>query len=236
MATNEILTGRKHRIEHRLKERGIHNYTIKYLPYLEYDSSEFATAREIGIRMIILSQVAYVPHETEAGPRIKAWLEAENLWTYVTQKEKKLFEGEKTDTRTMIDFSWEVESAYTLAWCVNLIPSLHEPIKPLDDDQIELFVSKMYTVDPNPIYNIIPFLTSPIERYLRKLTLRNPEEIFEENIVNELATTYFRDIMISQKKNESDINIPVSFQRHKALNWVRRFEGITDWDHVDTST
>ncbi len=236
MATIEILTARKNRIEHRLKERGIHNYTVNHLPYLEFDESEFASAREIGIRMIILSQVAYVPHEIEAGPRIKAWLEAENLWKYVTQKEKKLFVGEITDTRTMIDFSWEVESTYTLAWCVNLIPTLHEPINPLEDDQIELFVSKMYKVDPNPIFKIIPFLTTPIERYLRKLILRNPEEIFEENIVNELATAYFRDVLISQKKNESDINIPVSFRRHTALNWVRRYEGITDWDSTDTST
>jgi hypothetical protein len=60
MTTDEVLVGRKTRLEKQLKDRGISDYEIKYLPYLDFDESTFATAYEVGVRMIILTCVCCV--------------------------------------------------------------------------------------------------------------------------------------------------------------------------------
>lgn len=72
--------------------------------------------------------------------------------------------------------------------------------------------------------------------FLNTLTYRDKEEIFIENITNEMITWYLRDRMLSGREEELKINPAVSFERHFALNWVRKFSEISEWDETDTST
>jgi len=71
---------------------------------------------------------------------------------------------------------------------------------------------------------------------LKDLTFRTLGEIFDENILNELAITYFRDLYFNGNQDETQINRMVNFERHRTLNWVRKFQGIEEWDDTDTST
>jgi hypothetical protein len=74
------------------------------------------------------------------------------------------------------------------------------------------------------------------------LEYRSLDEIYEENLLNELATSYFRDLLFNGKEDATTINRAISFERHKTLNWLRTFyEGDDEvtgelWDDVDTST
>lgn len=224
MATDNVLLDRKIRLERRLIDRGISNFEIKYLTYLNFDESTFATAREVGIRMIILYSCAYVSYNLDETKRIADWLRKVEFWPHVSPVERELFEGKINDEEKVGEFSWRLESAYTLAWTLNLVNELHPPI---------FRVSKEETTD---FQNKLPRLGAELGSYLDNLSLRDKGEIFEENIFNELATSYFRDLLFNGKSDTTDINRFVSFERHLVLNWLRRFNDITDWDDTDTST
>ncbi|MBA4057029.1 MAG: hypothetical protein C0490_20105 [Marivirga sp.] len=224
MTTNKILIDRRTRLENQLKDRGISGYEVKYLPYLEFDESSFATAYEVGVRMIILYSCAYVAHNLDETEATAYWLRQEKLWPDVSPEEKKLFTGEIKDEDNLIDFSWRLEAAYTLAWALKLVKELHPPTSQIDEEQMTDFQANM------------PNIGDKLSSYLNNLSLRDKGEIFDENVFNELATTYFRDLLFNGKTDTTDIDRSVSFERHIVLNWVRRFSDIAEWDDTDTST
>ncbi|MEB2778370.1 DUF4272 domain-containing protein [Algoriphagus sp. D3-2-R+10] len=88
----------------------------------------------------------------------------------------------------------------------------------------------------------MPAIGDSLSLFLTNLEFRDFDEIYEENLVNEMATTYFRDLMFNGKKDETKINRYTSFERHQVLNWLRTFydsesETVGElWDEIDTST
>lgn len=97
-------------------------------------------------------------------------------------------------------------------------------IYPLTDERIEAF------------FSIIPELGADTKQFLKDLSFRPLGEIFDENILIEMATTYFRDLYFNGNQDETQINRMVNFERHQTLNWVRKFQEIEAWDDTDTST
>lgn len=225
MTPDNLLLERKTRLERQLKERGISGLEIKHLPYLDFDESAFASAYEVGVRMIILYSCAYVAFNTDETEKVAEWLRKEELWQHVSPDEKELFQGKIKDPEKLVRFAWRLESAFTLAWTLNLIDVLHPPTSEVGDEQIAEFQDKMPKLG-----------RTGLGSYLENLSLRNKGEMFEENVLNELATTYFRDLLFNGKTDTTDIDRYVSFERHYVLNWVRRFDDIADWDDTDTST
>lgn len=215
---------RKKNIEHRLSQHGIKDYKITHLPYLEFDPSSFATSKEAGARMIILLSVSYISQNLNKRDALKDWLKREGIWEHVSKHERGLFNGDIRDEESLIDFSWEGESAYILGWALNLIDKAPSPEHPITDAQFEHFAE------------MIPALGGPLSEFLTRLKFRNTIEIFDENIFYELATAYFRDLMLSGRKDESNVDSHIAYLRHKTLNWLRRYEGIKEWDETDTST
>lgn len=123
-----------------------------------------------------------------------------------------------------MNLSWGLEGSLTLGWALNLREDLHEIDRDETDEEMQLFVAA------------IPELDGKTKQFLDQLSYRSFEQIHEENLVNELATAYFRDLFIQGGKDETSINRMVSYERHKVLNWVRQFSGNSNWDEVDTST
>lgn len=218
------ITNRKTQLEDRLASHGIKEYRVDYLPYLEFSEQNFATPYDAGCRMIILYAVAYAATNIDDCEAIKNWLIREGLWKHVSPKECKLFEGEVNDEQQLIDFSWQVECAYILAWALNLIKVTPSPAEPLNEQQLDVFMGS------------VPALGDQLDVFLCGLRYRNTAEIYDENLFHELATTYFRDLLFTGNTDTSDIDRNISFLRHQTLNWVRRFMNITEWDETDTST
>ncbi|MCU0347257.1 MAG: DUF4272 domain-containing protein, partial [Saprospiraceae bacterium] len=108
--------------------------------------------------------------------------------------------------------------------CVNIIDKAPKPTYQISEDEIEDFISK------------VPEIGEELEEFLLNLNYRKLDEIIDENLFHELATSYFRDLLFNKKDNTSDIDIEVSFLRHRTLNWVRIFMGIKEWHETDTST
>ncbi|WP_194777921.1 DUF4272 domain-containing protein [Pararhodonellum marinum] len=218
------LNNRKKRLEERLVKHGIKEYHIQYLPYLEFDEKKFSTPYVTGCRMMILYAVAYTASELDDREAITKWLKREELLSHVSPDERELLEGKLKNEQKIIDFSWQRECAYILAWALNLIKETPTPTEQVNDQQLDDFM------------NVIPALGEELGDFLNELNYRDTTEIYDENLFHELATTYFRDLMFNGKKDNSDIDRNISFLRHQTLNWLRRFMDIEEWDETDTST
>lgn len=124
------------------------------------------------------------------------------------------------------EMSWCIEGAIVLAWCVGLLDDL-PPLDADGADVMETFRQRVPAVGGCP------------PSFLNTLRLRDKGEIYEENLLNEKATAYFRDLLFNGRSDETDIDRGVSLERHRALNWVRNVGGNgmdVKWEETDTST
>jgi Domain of unknown function (DUF4272) len=219
-----LLKARKKRIEQKLITLGIKNYRIKHLPYLDYDTKTFQTPYEIGCRIIILSTMSYASHALNERPDLMVWLTNQNLWDKVSPREHAFLIEKEPNEDLLIDMSWRIEAALVLGWALDIINNLHDIDNATDRQTLDYFLKK------------IPAIGSDTRAFLQDLKYRNTDEVFEENILNEMATTYFRDLMFNGQNDATNINRATSFERHQALNWLRQYDERSDWDDTDTST
>ena len=223
-ATRKALLNRKIQLESRLRQHGITDYPITHLQYLQFDAAKFASPFEVGCRLLCLCAAGFAAYGADERPAIVEWLQRENLWAHVSPREHELYDGAVTDEQQLEAFSWQEEGAYILAWALGLIEAQPDPTIPVGEFQLDAFFSR------------VPMIGEPVSKFLESVELRDAAEIIDENLFNEVATTCFRDLWLSGQASASDLDATVSFERHKALNWLRRFAGITEWDHTDTAT
>jgi hypothetical protein len=216
------LKRRKEAIESRLAAYGIHDYKISHLPYLDFSAEEFQTTYDVGCRILILWITAFLSVRQDAKEKVREWLKAESLWGKVSEKEQKIFSQDMSE-KDLENFYWNIEAAIVLCWTVSLISTLPTLDKEFTDTDLQDLAAKL------PIYKNTEF-------FLNSLQFRDREDILMENIINEMITGYLRDRWLSRKKEKLSINPSISFERHKALNWLRMFSGISEWDETDTST
>ena len=227
---NPILYEKKRRIESKLISYGIRNQRISYLPYLDHSNETFQTEYEAGCRMMILYALSEVAHELKARNYIIDWLKNEGIWNRVSPMEKEFLTQSNPDRNIIIRMSWRIEASLTLGWCFSLISDLPDLNEEENRGIIEEFEKS------------IPEIGDSLLLFLSKLEFRDLNEIYEENLFNELATSYFRDLLFNGNLDESSINRSISFERHQVLNWLRKsyaeecdLPGIS-WDETDTST
>ena len=230
---NKELRNKKKRLEGRLIDYGIRNYRISHLDYLDHTREKFQTPYEAGCRMMILYAIGYLVHNLDDRPEIIQWLKDEKIWDKVPPNERNFLQGIQLNEHTLMDLSWNIESALTLGWCLKKLHNLPRLDKENNENAIKEFQRNL------------PELGDSLMLFLSNLEYRDLSEIYEENLLNELATTYFRDLMISDQKDKTHINRYVSFERHKVLNWLRTFYYTAEdevvltgerWDETDTAT
>jgi hypothetical protein len=218
------LENRKARIGERLRAHGIAENPITFLPYLEFNPSDFATPYEVGCRIMILYALIYTIEEPSKKQGIMRWLKNEGIWAHVSAAEISYLEADAISQKQINELSWQLEAAYILAWALNLVENRPSSRSQVEDEEMDDF------------FDHVPALGDSLSDFLNKLSYRDTEEIFEENIFYELTTAYFRDLLFNGNKETTDINRGAAFQRHFALNWLRRSSESKDWDETDTST
>lgn len=227
---NQKLRAKKKSLESRLIKYGIKNYRVSHLPYLDHNQEKFQSEYDVGCRMIILFAISHAAFNLDDRDDIIDWFKDEKIWKKVSSTEKAFLQDLIPEENMRIELSWRIESALTLGWClkkVNLLPPLNARNNQKSIDQL---------------INNIPDIGDPVTSFLSELEYRNFDEIYEENLLNEMATTYFRDLIFNGKKDETKIDRNTSFERHQVLNWLRISYGVDEeitgelWDDVDTST
>jgi hypothetical protein len=174
--------------------------------------------------MLILSAVSYAAESPDEKLMVVQWLKEQGLSEHASENEIAFLHNLQSTPKEIVQMSWRSEAAYTLARCLQLIDTLPPIDRAPTDDEIEKF------------HDGVPAIGSQVSSFLDNLELRSVEEIFDENIVNELVTSYLRDLMITGQPNLSNVVEDIPMERHYVLNWLRKFDDNDDWDFVDTST
>lgn len=189
------LKRRKDKVESKLIAYGLKDSKITYLRYLDFSLEEFQTPYDVGCRILILWAVSYVATNLDEKDEIAEWLKTWALWDKVSEQEKKLFTEELPEI-SLMDFSWHIEAVVVLCWAVNLLEVLPDLNVEMTDSESDALMAKL-PIDENP------------EIFLSILAYRDKEEIFVENIINEMITWYLRDKMLNKKTNESNVNAAI---------------------------
>ncbi len=225
-----VLRKKKKSLESKLISYGIKNYRVSHLPYLDHSKAIFQTPYDVGCRMIILFAISYLAHHLDERDEMMEWLKSERLWNKVSPKEKEFLITPLPDETTLMELSWNIEGALVLGWCLKKINTLPK----LDDTNNAQAIEEL---EQN-----IPGLGDPVMLFLSNLEYRDRSEIYEERLINELTTTYFRDLMFNGRADTTNIDRSINFERHKTLNWLGSSYAAEDevtgelWDDVDTST
>ncbi len=174
---------------------------------------------------MILYSTFHVATNMDDLKGIKDWLIKVRLWKDISNTEKMLFDGKIDQKEKLNEYSWNIEKAYILAWTLNLVDDRPTPTDQITNNQFENFINKVPELGEENLTD-----------FINRQQLRDRTEIYDENLFNELVTTYFRDLLFNGKENITNLDPVATFERYYALNWTRRFSGILDWDETDTST
>lgn len=227
---NQELRAKKKRLESRLIKYGMKNERISHLPYLDHSEEVFQSAYDAGCRMMILFAISHAAHHLDDRDDIVEWLKDEKIWNKVSPTEKDFLQTLLPEENTRMELSWRIESALTLGWCLKKVKTL--PRLDARNNQKEI----------DELIHNIPDIGDPLMLFLSEVEYRSFDEIYEENLLNEMATSYFRDLLFSDARDTTKIDRSTSFERHKVLNWLRTsYDGHEEttgelWDDVDTST
>lgn len=199
----------KKRLESRLIQYGIKYYRVSDLAYLDHSKEKFHSAYDAGCRMMILYAIGEAAHNLNERERIIQWFKEENIWGKVSPQEKNFLTQKDPHPGIVANMSWRVQSALTLGWCLKMVKSLPALDKKVNGKGLSDFYQKLPTIGES------------LGSFLTGLSYRDLDEIYAENRLNELVTTYFRDLMFNGKKDKTRINRFTSFERHEVLNWLR---------------
>jgi len=177
--------------------------------------------------MLILLAVASCAHEPHQRNEVAAWLKQENLWPHTSPNEQHFFTEKTVHEETCMELSWQAEGALVLGWALQKVSQL-----PTLDGQDDRHQEKAF----EELQENLPPIGGETKYFLLNLEYRDLEEVYIENLVNEAATGYFRDLMFNQSKDKTNIDRGVSHERHIALNWLRSPLDSSEWDDTDTST
>jgi len=177
------------------------------------------TPPEVAERLLLLAAVTAVAADVDRQ-EVLSWLRQEGLWTKATPAEKAFLAAEHPTEKSRIHFSWQMEAVYVLGWALNLIPAMTPPTT-------QASIGDILERVPGPGDRVGEFVAS--------CKLRPATEIraAAESALN--AHAYCRQAKSAGKPEPHGYDIEVAQERHRALNWLIRYES-ADWDDVATDT
>ena len=185
---------------------------------------EFQNPYDAACRMMVFMTLHQLVYYHDYRDVIVDWLKVEKLWEHASPKEQAFLNNTEPTEQDLSEMSWMIEGAITLGWVLNIVETL--PRLDAEDNTVAL----------RAFDDQIPDIGDETQNFIKKLEFRNRIEIVEEQALNEMCTSYFRDLLLGGE-DETHINRFVSFERHKTLNWLLKItEGDGGWDDVDTST
>ena len=217
----EQFENRKKRVKTRLSQYGLEDSADHHQGYFGFTSDIELSPFDVGSRMIILYSIACATQDGMDRAGIKEWLMAESLWERASDREKQFLENEKVSEESRSDLSWRFESAYVLAWVLNIIPELSPPVELAKDDEMKFFIDSL------------PPLGGHLEGFLKNLSFRSEEEIVEEHMFTELVTAYFHKLLFAGQENNTAFHPMVTYERYEALNWIYQGDFKGNWDSHD---
>lgn len=196
-----------------LQERGIP--TNPWFATSEEDPWLLRPAREVAERAMALTVVAASAMSSGefTGAMVHEWLNEFGIGHALTPRESAFLADQNPKERDLIDCSWRIESAWTLAWALNWADQLG----PFEEaDREPWFYDNVFMADG--------------EKLLREANLRPEPEIHAE-----LDLTIRLHWAIRHRGSDiPNIHTSVVMERHHAFNWLTDLE--TPWEEITTDT
>lgn len=192
------------------------------LPYLE--SEEEATIRakdEVVDRTLALFYVGLkseaIESDDELEEPLREYEEAFDVFSKLTEDEKKFIFSKQPTRQQVIDANWRYESCHVFLWALGFVDKLAYPdvVCNVADDG-----------------GIIWHLTA--SEFREKAKLRTVKEILDETDLIYRLHWACRDAYLNGREIPSGLDTSVVRERHYALNWLTCYA--EDWDDITTDT
>lgn len=174
---------------------------------------------EAAERLLLAAAVSAVAADVDRD-EVVAWLRKEGLWAKASPMEKAFLSTARPSEKSKIHFSWQMESVYVLGWALNLVPAMTPPAT-------QASIGDILERVPGPGDRVANFVASS--------KLRAAAEIHAAAEAALNAHAYCRQARSGGKPEPHGYDIEVAQERHRALNWLIRYEN-ADWDDVATDT
>jgi hypothetical protein len=177
------------------------------------------TAEETARRLLVLAAVSAVAAGLDRE-EIVFWLTQEDLWDAASPAEQRFLQAAQPSERDTIHFSWQMEAVYVMGWALALLPALDPPVE-------QAGISDILERIPGP--------GDRAEQFVASCTLRPAAEIHAAAGFALDAHARCRAARSRGERESNGYDIEVAQERHRALNWLIRYEN-ADWDDVATDT
>lgn len=208
---------RKARSEARLTKEGVP--FIAWLPVVE-DEGDYRSrsTEEIVARAFALTLVAYKATSGDHEGANRAWAEAGARVTF-TEAEAEFLRDPSPPEEAVIHFSWQSEAALPLFWFLGYVDELDRPETELDPGPMEALISRR-----------------SFDELVSGARPRTAAALLD---VLDLTYRYHwaaRQAGLDNEPPPAGLDPEILMERHKALNWLVRYNNDASWDDVTTDT
>lgn len=191
------------------------------LPLIEAEEEvTLRTHEEVLQRLVALWAVvgkAVLRNET----KFTKYIVAHGLLPWLSEGERRFLIDEQSSERESMQFSWQMEALFFVAWCAGLVEAAEVPSE-------ESSVAGILDLFPGP--HELP------ERLRAAIHLRPKAEILARADLLYRLHWAVRNAQYTQTAPPAGVNGGVVQEWHRAVNWVTRYNDEDNWDHVGTDT
>lgn len=188
---------------------------INLPPIISVEEINMRPPSEIAARISILLLLASRLDGIKAD-FITKFIQANNLWDYITPNEKIFLQNKKPEKQELINYNWRYESAQVLIWALGYIDKLIPPDLLCNPEELVSLINRIKIPD-----------------LMNKSKLRSENEILDE-----ADMTYRLHCAVKNCNDEKilkSIDPGVIYERHYAFNWLINYMN-EKWDDISTNT
>jgi len=192
---------------------------IAWLPLVE-DEGDYRprSAEEIVGRAYALTLVAYKASTGDHEGANDAYAQVQDR-VILSPSEIDFLRDPQPSDQDRIHFSWQSEAAYPLFWMLGYVDALGRP-----ENQI----------DPDPMVRLVSGRT--FDELVAGARLRPQAEMLDALDLTYRYHWAVRQAGLDGALPPAKLNPDVLMERHKALNWLVRYNDDASWDDVTTDT
>ncbi|MBI2769962.1 MAG: DUF4272 domain-containing protein [Burkholderiales bacterium] len=195
--------------------------TNEHLPTIEdADEVDLHSPEDVLRRLVALWAVV---DKAFLGPKSEStnYIVTHELQTWLSNVELVFLLNKKPTERDGIHFSWQLEALYFFAWCAGLLEC---PEVPNEESSVKSILGLFPTGSEQP------------DRLRTAIRLRTKSEILDRADLLYRLHWAVREAKSAGSGAPQGIDGGVIQEWHRAANWMIRYDGEGNWDHVGTDT